>query len=366
MLIKITRALGVWFTVSFSLIAASFFIVKIFFLQNTLAYSFMALAAPVILVILILLVVIWLFFNYKLSLIPFTAIILGKNSFNETLALNIPAPKIKHDFSVLTYNVGTFHLDRFKQGGGLTKPVYFDTTVTYLQNLWLNTINTDIICFQEFYTNDYYKSENIISKLVNKGYHYYYTNPIKQPYSFGIFGVITFSKFPIIRADSINYAENVSLNRGIVTDIVKGTDTIRVLNFHLHSMSIRFKKNPTPKVLIQETSETVNKLKRGFELRGSQIDAILTIANRSPYPVILCGDFNDVPYSYVYQKTKQIYKNAFENAGTGFGYTYNRFPWLLRIDNQFCSKSLDVVYCKTLKNKYSDHFPVEAGYIFKR
>ena len=58
---------------------------------------------------------------------------------------------------------------------------------------------------------------------------------------------------------------------------------------------------------------------------------------RSPYPVILCGDFNEVPYGYAYGRVRKQLRNAFENSGTGFGFTYNKAPRYIRIDNQFYS-----------------------------
>ena len=46
------------------------------------------------------------------------------------------------------------------------------------------------------------------------------------------------------------------------------------------------------------------KLKYGFKIRGKQAEVLENEIVNSPYPIILCGDFNDTPYGYAYQKIK--------------------------------------------------------------
>jgi endonuclease/exonuclease/phosphatase (EEP) superfamily protein YafD len=84
------------------------------------------------------------------------------------------------------------------------------------------------------------------------------------------------------------------------------------------------------------------------------------------YPVILVGDLNETPYGWAYGTLRERLKNSFEEAGRGFGFTLNRSPYLVRIDNQFCSAEWQVTQFRTLRNiPYSDHFPVIADYTLK-
>jgi endonuclease/exonuclease/phosphatase family metal-dependent hydrolase len=86
----------------------------------------------------------------------------------------------------------------------------------------------------------------------------------------------------------------------------------------------------------------------------------------SPYPVIVCGDFNDTPFSYTYNELAKELKNAFVEAGSGIGATYNGPLPFLRIDNQFHSEELKAAGYEThYEMGLSDHFPISAKYVLK-
>ena len=57
----------------------------------------------------------------------------------------------------------------------------------------------------------------------------------------------------------------------------------------------------------------LRKLKRAFLKRASQVEIIQEYVRRSPYPVILCGDFNDTPVSYTMGTLTNELKDALEN-----------------------------------------------------
>src|SRR5690606_3320508 len=103
------------------------------------------------------------------------------------------------------------------------------------------------------------------------------------------------------------------------------------------------------------------KLKNGIQMRASQVKILSEHIQNSPYPVILAGDFNDVPYSYTYFTLRSILRNAFEEAGRGFGFTYNQVLFFLRIDNIFFGEGLEAKVFKTHREvDYSDHYPISA------
>ena len=127
------------------------------------------------------------------------------------------------------------------------------------------------------------------------------------------------------------------------------TDTIRVYNIHLASnwfsqTDYSFMQNPTLET--EELKKNVlsigERLKNSFAKRAEQVHAIKTHINKSPYPVILCGDFNDTPNSYAYQQLARGLKDAFVEKGLGIGRSYNgKFP-SLRIDYILCSPELNI------------------------
>ena len=80
---------------------------------------------------------------------------------------------------------------------------------------------------------------------------------------------------------------------------------------------------------------------------------------KSPYKVIVCGDFNDVPLSYTYQTIAKDLNDTFSEKAVGFAYTYNTRYKLLRIDNILVSPEIEVAsYEVDSKIDLSDHYPV--------
>ena len=84
---------------------------------------------------------------------------------------------------------------------------------------------------------------------------------------------------------------------------------------------------------------------------------------RSPYPVILAGDFNDLPYSFAYQCFSNYFDNSFEEAGQFLGVSFRGSIPGLRIDNQFSQPGLAILDHKVLYDfQYTDHFPILVTY----
>jgi len=77
-----------------------------------------------------------------------------------------------------------------------------------------------------------------------------------------------------------------------------------------------------------------------------------------PHPVLLCGDFNDVPNSYTYFHIKGNLQDAFLQKGFGIGRTYTSLSPTLRIDYLLASDHFRVLQCKKVELPYSDHYPV--------
>ena len=75
--------------------------------------------------------------------------------------------------------------------------------------------------------------------------------------------------------------------------------------------------------------------------------------------VIMCGDHNDTPISYTYQKTARNLNSAFRESGNGIGVSYNQKGFFFRIDHVFISE--DWESCKTYidtQMEMSDHYPL--------
>mgnify|MGYP000267215571 FL=1 len=65
--------------------------------------------------------------------------------------------------------------------------------------------------------------------------------------------------------------------------------------------------------------------------RNRQADLLANAIAESPYPVIVCGDFNDTPASYVYRKISRSLQDCFLQAGRTWKGSYQRWGDFLRI-----------------------------------
>ena len=77
-------------------------------------------------------------------------------------------------------------------------------------------------------------------------------------------------------------------------------------------------------------------------------------------PTIICTDLNNNPFSIPYKELSFGKKDAFVEAGDGFGHTYFFGFFPLRIDYIFVDKRLKVLSFLTFKDKLSDHKPIMA------
>jgi len=80
--------------------------------------------------------------------------------------------------------------------------------------------------------------------------------------------------------------------------------------------------------------------------------------SQSPYPIILCGDFNETPQSYIYKLLSENFDDAFREGGWGIGSTYaGKIPGL-KIDHILYPKEMKVLDARVSKVEFSDHYPV--------
>jgi len=227
-----------------------------------------------------------------------------------------------------------------------------------------SSLKADIACFQEYMPNE--NIEALYNDQLVKLTEFDNNRHI---------GLALFSQYPIINEYSKIWDRKgqPNINGFICADIVYKQDTVRVVNAHLWSMGVRINQatdaleKGNVKEFFWEIFDTFRRLKEGFEARDGQIKEIESYVSGSKYPVIICGDFNEIPFGYVYGKLSLSFKNAFEEAGKGLGFTLNRRPYWVRIDQQFFSSDWKVQSCQTMKGiTFSDHFPVVAQYVLKK
>jgi endonuclease/exonuclease/phosphatase family metal-dependent hydrolase len=224
----------------------------------------------------------------------------------------------------------------------------------------------DIVCLQEYAISE--NNEHLTSADINRIFVKYPYKHIefKSKNGASFYGIATFSKYPIVTKKKIEYP--ASFNSSIYTDIKINESIIRVVNNHLESNRITYQDKAMPLILKDNfstesltgiTRHFSHKLGVAYKQRAFQADVVAGVIEKSPYHVIACGDFNDVPASYAYTKVKGKLKDAFSEAGNGFGWTfYDRF-YRFRIDYiLFDANAFSIIDYKSEKVTFSDHYPV--------
>ncbi len=212
---------------------------------------------------------------------------------------------------------------------------------------WIRSTDSDIICFQEFYPR-----KNIEPRLA-KGY--YVSSDRKE------FHTAIYSKYPILNDGLL--LDDKQLNNIRFIDIKKESDTIRVYNLHLQSMGIAPQTINSAESTQNDYENVGIRFVSGSRVRSAQMEILLDHMASCDYPMIVVGDFNDVPFSNNYFKLNRKLNNAFESKGAGIGATFNDGIPFLRIDNQFYSDELELSAFKVFDDTYySDHFPLVGIY----
>lgn len=319
-----------------------------------------AMAFPFVLLLNCFFVLFWLLKHPALSSISILVFIVGVPMIGATVSLHPSLTDEKGQFKVLSYNVSAFNAwGRYQEQMGLDN--------AYKLVRWVESSDADILCLQEFYNNDRSDTFNTISKIRQSGKEYFYMAPVYQEKTMnGYFGVAIFSKYPILARGEVLTGERHETNKAIYADLLLEGDTIRVYNMHLESMTIDERslfRAGSFEELKQNYKTVLRKLRNGVKARSRQAQVLLAHIDRSPYKVIVCGDMNDMPYTFTYHALKSKLDNAFEKAGRGLGFTYNGKLFFLRIDNQFYSNDIRVHRFKTHRSvPYSEHYPISASY----
>ena len=205
--------------------------------------------------------------------------------------------------------------------------------------------DADIVFFQEIYTRQWRSSETLLTNRYNA--------------IFDLVGIS--SKYPIVNKQKI-----ILPGKGYAcfADIQREDDTLRCFNLYLEPMSLKkslFHMENADDAA-SKTKAVTEKLSVGFKKHQVQADILSRYIKTSPYPVIVCGDFNSVPMSYEYFLIKDDLQDVFEAGGRGWGMTFYDYFYPIRIDYIFVDGDRFVPKdCYVDKNvKLSDHYPVVA------
>lgn len=251
---------------------------------------------------------------------------------------------------ILTYNVNLFRLYSWAD-----TPPTFEKIAQAIRET-----DADIVCLQEFTTTSGRFDERKIRKLFPPHAKIYYT--LHQG-DLNL-GLAIFSRFPILESGLIAFPN--SYNASMFADICCDQDTLRVYNnhlqsFRLHRKNIAFIRSPHFSInedFWSEIQDVLHKLSPTLKKQAQQVATVAQHRTHSPYPVLLCGDFNTTPYTYTYAQMKSELTDAFETLRSGTGATFSSFFPPMRIDYMLHSSTICPTDCRVLRLPYSDHFPL--------
>lgn len=243
--------------------------------------------------------------------------------------------------SIMTYNVRNF----FAPDGGCSRDSLF---------AWVRGRNPDILCMQEFSPSTGGGSRETIDSLM-EGYHSTPTDTRT--------GSVIYSRYRILRW---GYVADSSAIRTLWADLALNGDTLRVYSNHLHSTQITREDDEflsrdnflTDTAREAKMRSIVRRFRDNSIARAAQADTVAAAMRESPYPRIVCGDFNDTPMSYVYHTMSQGTTDAFRTAGKGYSSTFLGFSNTLRIDFVLLPPEYEALSYETGDVYFSDHRPV--------
>jgi endonuclease/exonuclease/phosphatase family metal-dependent hydrolase len=327
------------------------------------------LGMPILLLLMLIFVIFWILIKPKLTILPIITILICWPSIRHVIPFNFSGAFQKQKengrLRVMSWNVEHFDIANNKK-----KPQVKEDMLSLI-----NEYKPDVACFQEMVASDSPKAINYIADIQQKlkfaGYYYTY----RKDADFDMqhhFGIIIFSRFPIINIKTIDEYPHDYNSRFQYVDILYYQDTVRVFNVHLQSLrldekNLQYIDNPTLKSdsSLTESKTIIKKLKVGFEKRGIQAKHVREQIDQSPHPVIVCGDFNDVPNSFAYETIGDKLQNAFVEKGDGLGRTFSSISPTLRIDHIFVDERFKVEQFTRIRKKLSAHYPIIADVVLR-
>ncbi len=308
--------------------------------------SLLTLAFPIFLVVDILFIFFWILFHARLVWVPIVGAFLVGGYILDYCPIHFSNNNNSNKLSdttitVVTFNVSYIESDEEKQNELIR---------------FLNTANADIVCLQEL-NKSFFKDHKAWRDTT--AYH-----------TLQSINVAILSRHPFL-SEALNIDYPTRSNHSIACWIDYQGDSLLLVNNHLESTHLSpAEKDDYANAIIEPGRQAIEnssrmllgKLSEAAAYRGAQADSICALLDRSAsHPVIVCGDFNDTPISYTYQKLARRLTSAYREKGMGPGFSFSQRFFPVRIDHIFYSSNWACQSCRIDKTiSTSDHYPLVA------
>lgn len=315
-------------------------------------FPFFGLAFWPFLIINILLFILLLFFRSKKVFIQIIALAIAIPGITKSISYH-PNNEEGH-FKLMSYNLHNFY-------NVYDEESCFDAACKIID--FIKSENPDFVCLQEFKKYNKTIDEDIIHFANQTGFDYfeYDVSPSNKKKANG--GRLILSKYPIKIVESFKSLNKRNLGFIVLIETEK---PFYLASVHLASFQL---KNEELSIFDNVESENIDKkiagksilkkLHTGFNERSKEVEFLTDKLPKDSLPIIVCGDFNDTPLSYTYQKMiEHQFHDFFVDKGNGIGTTYTETLPMLRIDYIWHKNGIIPKHFKTVKLKISDHYPI--------
>ncbi len=294
----------------------------------------------------------WAFRKNYYLLFSLCSILLGWNHFQSFIGWHFSEScSTENSIRLVTFNGYSFRTP------GLETTMKADELPKYFPDL-----DADILCIQEFARGsrqqDYFNAF-----LAKKGLRYRYVKAGK--------GLAVYSRFPIQNAKIHSYIN--SANGFLIADLMIKQQPVRLFNVHMLSNGVSVTAHRVAKKGNLKETQTwkdivfmLRNYKNAAQQRVEQAKDLQKLMAESPYPIILCGDFNETPQSYIYQMLSDGMQDAFISSGRGLGTTYAGDIPALHIDHVLMAPTINVCSSWVANSSFSDHYPVVTDFIIEQ
>lgn len=320
---------------------------------------------PILFFVLLAFIILWIILKSKFLWVSVTAVLLGFQQVAAVFSFHFPSgfssQKQPNTLRVMQWNVMGFDQpeeeNMIENGFHSLRPQMMDV---------IQDQNADVLCLEEFYeSKDTSISHSNISLIANMGFAYHYFVPLQRDTESYTTGIAIFSKYPITDTAQFDFNRNKRGEHLIYADIKVNDKTFRI--FATHLIAINFADWDNQREENEESasySMLLKKLLRGYSFRYHQSLLVGGKIAESPYPSIICGDFNDIPNSSTYFNIKGDLQDPFLKKGFWTGRTTRKnfgiISPTLRIDYILVSKKFNVNQFQIIHVPYSDHYPVKT------
>lgn len=304
--------------------------------------SLLGLFFPIFVVVDIAFFFFWLIFRFYLVWVPLVGLMVVAGYAMDYCPINTKKYLSDSAICVVTYNLGKVNEEEERQ-----------EVLNYLKEK-----SPDIVCFQEIQDNlvNMPEFQNIVDSM-----HYHKVKGTAK---------CILTRFPVL-GDTLHIDYPTRNNSSMACWVYCQGDSMLLVSNHLESNALSDSDKTEYKNMILEPEQQrvehgsrllIRKLRDAAYYRGDQTDTLCSLIDKNAEKsIVMCGDFNDTPISYTYQRIARRLDCAFRKIGRGVGFTYSQSGIFVRIDHIFVSSDWQCIKCYVDEGvTASDHFPMVA------